>query len=166
MKLGSVLSFVAIAFAVSGALSFLHPWGNPRAVNPAGSEVLSGSNISPDVRRLIETRCADCHSNNTHWPVYSRLSPASWLVERDVQRGRASLNLSNWQQYTPTSQIELLTRIGSEVRTGEMPPRQYLILHHGARLNQSQQDLIYAWARAERKRIKQEAAQQMNGGTQ
>jgi len=166
MKIGSVLAFVAIAFALSGALSFLHPWGNPRAANPAGSEILSGSNIPPDVRRLIETRCADCHSNNTHWPVYSRLSPASWLVERDVQRGRASLNLSLWQQYTTSGQIELLTRIGSEVRTGEMPPRQYLILHHGARLTQSQQDLIYAWARAERKRIKQQAAQQMDGGTQ
>jgi Haem-binding domain len=41
--------------------------------------------------------CYDCHSNQTRWPLYSRVAPMSWLVTRDVQRGRDKLNFSTWE---------------------------------------------------------------------
>jgi Haem-binding domain len=82
--------------------------------------------------------------------------PGSWLVEHDVHEGRNHLNMSQWQRYNLETQVDLLTEIASEARTGRMPVKQYLILHPKARLSSEEQQLIYDWAKAERKHIKQQ----------
>lgn len=51
---------------------------------------------SPRTRELAVRSCFDCHSNETIWPWYSHIAPISWLVRRDVDRGRAELNFSEW----------------------------------------------------------------------
>jgi hypothetical protein len=77
------------------------------------------------------------------------------MIERDVHGARGVLDMSRWQDYTAENQINLLTRIGSESRSGEMPLKQYLLLHPGNRLTTREQELIYDWTKAERKRIRQ-----------
>jgi cytochrome c len=143
-------------FAASIALATVHPWGDPRAGLERGAPVLQGSNVPDDVRRVLEKKCGDCHSANAHYPLYTRLAPVSWMIERDVHEGRSAFDMSRWQQYSADNQISLLTRIGSESRSGEMPLKPYLLLHPGNRLTAREQDLIYEWARAERKRIRQQ----------
>jgi hypothetical protein len=54
------------------------------------------------------------------------------------------------------TQVDLLTEIASEARTGQMPVKQYLILHPKARLSSEEQQLIYDWAKVERRHIKQQ----------
>src|SRR5918999_81790 len=49
-------------------------------------------------RRLAVRACFDCHSNETQWPWYSNLAPASWLLQRDVKSGREELNFSEWDR--------------------------------------------------------------------
>ena len=39
---------------------------------------------SPQTRALFFRACADCHSNETKWPWYSTIAPASWLITRDT----------------------------------------------------------------------------------
>ena len=143
-------------FAASIALSFVHPWGNLRSSVKADAPLLDGSAVPDKVRHVLETKCADCHSTNTEWPLYSRVAPGSWLVEHDVHEGRNHLNMSQWQRYSLEIQIDLLTSIASEVRSGQMPVKQYLILHPKARLSPEEQQLIYDWAKAERKHIRQQ----------
>ena len=58
------------------------------------------------------------------------------------------------EEYSRESQIDLLTQIGSEARSGQMPLKQYLLLHPSAKLSSTEQQMIYEWARAERKRLK------------
>jgi hypothetical protein len=48
-------------------------------------------------RLLAERACFDCHSNQTRWPWYSYVAPASWLVAYDVTEGREHLNFSEWK---------------------------------------------------------------------
>ena len=67
------------------------------------------------------------------------MAPGSWLVEHDVDDGRNHLNMSQWQRYNLETQIDLLASIASEVRSGQMPVKQYLILHPKARLSQEEQ---------------------------
>jgi hypothetical protein len=67
------------------------------------------------------------------------VAPGSWLVEHDVDDGRNHLNMSQWQRYNLETQIDLLASIASEVRSGQMPVKQYLILHPKARLSQEEQ---------------------------
>ena len=67
------------------------------------------------------------------------MAPGSWLVEHDVDDGRNHLNMSQWQRYNLETQIDLLASIASEVRSGQMPVKQYLILHPKARLSPEEQ---------------------------
>lgn len=151
--IGFGVLFLAV---ISIALSFVHPWGDVRSVAKHG-QILEGSAVPQDVRGILESKCADCHSNQTHWPVYSRLAPVSWLVERDVHAGRSAMNLSLWAGIGVEDRIALLARITAEVRSGEMPPKPYATIHAAA-LTDTEKQQIAAWARSERKRIRTETA--------
>jgi cytochrome c len=144
--------------SASVVFSLMHPWGDVRSVAPGG-QILEGSVVPEDVRGILERKCGDCHSNQTHWPVYSRVAPVSWLVEHDVQAGRSAMNLSLWEGTGAEDRIALLTRLAAEVRSGEMPPKPYAMLHSAA-LTESDKQKIAAWARTERKRIRTEIAAQ------
>jgi cytochrome c len=146
-------------FAVSIALSTIHPRGNVRSGVEPNAPLLQGSSIPEDVRHVLEEKCVDCHSEKTHYPAYTRLAPISWMIERDVHGGRSVLDLSRWQDYTVDTRVDLLTRIASVSRSGEMPPRQYLLLHPDNRLTTPEQEQIYDWAKAERRRIRQQLSE-------
>jgi cytochrome c len=150
--------------ATSAGLAFVHPWGDVRAVAPGG-QILEGSSVPDDLRQIFEQKCADCHSNQTHWPAYSRFAPASWLMEHDVLAARSAMNLSQWAGTNAEDRIALLTRIVAEVRSGTMPPRPYAMGHPANRLTESDKQEIAAWARIERKRIKSESQQQKERNT-
>jgi cytochrome c len=140
------------------AFSFVHPWGDLRSVAPGG-QILEAGAAPDEVRRVLEKKCADCHSNQTHWPVYSRVAPISWLIERDVHTGRSAMNLSLWAGMGVDDRIAMLTRIAAEVRSGEMPPKPYTLAHPANRLTESDKQEIAAWARAERKRVRTESTE-------
>jgi hypothetical protein len=71
----------------------------PERVNPPADPSASFEAVaapSRDVAAAIGRSCRDCHSNQTSWPWYSRISPVSWLIADDVKEGRAKLNFSQW----------------------------------------------------------------------
>ncbi|HMG88095.1 MAG TPA: heme-binding domain-containing protein [Terracidiphilus sp.] len=153
------IGFGALFLALTSvALSFVHPWGDVRRGATPG-QMLEGSAVPQDVRGIVERKCADCHSNQTHWPVYSRLAPVSWLMEHDVYAGRSAMNLSLWAGMDVEDRIALLARISAEVRSGDMPPKPYAMMHAAA-LSDTEKQEIAAWARAERKRIRTETSGQ------
>jgi hypothetical protein len=82
----------------------------------------------------------------------------SWLVERDVSHGRDHMNFSRWDQYTFKEQERLLADIASAVKNREMPLRQYTLVHRHAKLSDADRDILYGWARAERRRVKSKLA--------
>jgi hypothetical protein len=45
--------------------------------------------------------------------------------------------------------------MASEVHTGQMPPQTYVLIHPHARLSSEEQQLIYDWAKSERKYLRQ-----------
>lgn len=93
---------------------------------------------SAQTRALAERACFDCHSNQTNWPWYSKIAPASWLVTHDVEEGRAALNFSAWD---PGQEGE---EAGKEVLKEAMPPWQYLLLHPEASLNDAEKQALAA----------------------
>jgi len=145
---------------LSPALAHVHPWVNVRADSQPDKPKLTGATIPVEVQQILERKCGDCHSESTHWPVYSQFAPASWLMEHDVSEAREHFNMSRWEEYGRESQVDLLTRIGAEVRSGEMPLKHYLLLHPGAKLTSEDRQMIYEWTRAERKRVKSQISEQ------
>jgi hypothetical protein len=116
------------------AAQFVQPdLANPRS-DPAAS-FRAVANPSPRVAAIVDRSCRDCHSNQTIWPWYSRVSPVSWMVARDVKEGRAKLNFSQWNIYgTEMAQIRLREAC-EQVKAGKMPLPYYLPLHPEARLS-------------------------------
>jgi len=161
MKTVKLSTAAAASALVLAALSLIHPWGNLRADFSTGGTTLAGTNVPDEVRSVLARKCGDCHSNNTRWPLYSRIAPSSWLVEHDVHEGREHLNLSSWEQYAIDLRIDLLGKMGTQLRQGKMPLKQYLLLHPEARLSDSERKLILDWTKIERKRLiaQTEAAQ-------
>lgn len=83
----------------------------------------------PETRALAQRACFDCHSNETVWPWYTYVAPASWLAAHDVHEGRGILNFSEWNHPQPGAD-----EVMEVVEEGEMPPSYFLIMHPEARL--------------------------------
>jgi cytochrome c len=143
----------AMAVLTAAALSLVHPWGHLEFDSAKGAAILTGATAPDEIRSILARKCNDCHSNNTRWPLYSKIAPASWFIEHDVHEGREHLNLSRWDEYSSDGRIDLLSKIGGEVRRGNMPLKQYLLLHPEARLSDSERKLIQDWTKVERKRL-------------
>jgi cytochrome c len=119
-------------------LGYLHPFGNPR-VEPAEGlgTLLAGAKMPMDAKAVLVTKCADCHSSETRWPVYARIAPGSWLIERDIVEARKKMDLSQWEKMPAEKQEVLTAKIIEEVKSGDMPPLQYLTLHWNAKISKA-----------------------------
>ncbi len=129
-------------FALAGllVLAQLVPYGRDHSNPPVLSEPLWDS---ARTRQLVADACFDCHSNRTRWPWYTNVAPASWLIQRDVDRGREELNFSRWRQSQP--EVEEIFETVSE---GEMPPRSYELIQGTARLSGSERSELLRGLRA------------------
>jgi hypothetical protein len=64
------------------------------------------------------------------------------------------MNLSHWDGYTEEQRVDLLTKMGVQVRNRRMPLPQYLRLHPEARLSNDDVARINAWVQGERRRLR------------
>jgi hypothetical protein len=105
----------------------------------------------PQVKLQLRRACFDCHSNETTWRWYSTVAPFSWVVVRDVTRGRQRLNFSEWTDYAsdPETRTHKLDQIAASVTRGDMAPWYYGVLHPESRLDLHQRELIIRWANQE-----------------
>jgi hypothetical protein len=141
-----------VAALVSAGASLIHPFGAP-GVPGDSRAILQGAQIDAGTLAIVERACQNCHSQQTAWPWYSHVAPASWLVARDVQQARLHMNLSRWPDYSAEERLQLLSEIGSAVRNRKMPVQRYVWLHAEARLTDAERQQIYRWTRAERSRL-------------
>jgi cytochrome c len=129
---------VSVLAAIAGmvGLGFVHPFGDPRSEPGKGlGALLAAGNVPADARAVLVEKCADCHSNETRWPIYARIAPGSWLIERDIVEGRRNMDLSRWDELPQERQELLAAKMVQEARSGKMPPLQYLALHWSAGLS-------------------------------
>lgn len=123
--------------ATTGLAIQLVPYGKNHTNPPLVREPVWNS---PATRELAKKACFDCHSNESVWPWYSRIAPASWLVQWDIVEGREHLNFSDWRGGARKG--ERPQKISKEVVEGEMPPLQYTIAHPEARLDEQSKKLL------------------------
>jgi cytochrome c len=128
----------ALTVAAVAGLGFVHPFGDPRAEPAKGpGTLLLGAAMPADAKAVLVTKCADCHSSETRWPVYARIAPGSWLIERDIVEARKKMDLSQWEQMPAEKQQVLTAKIFEEAKSGDMPPLQYRLLHWDANLSKA-----------------------------
>lgn len=105
---------------------------------------------SADAREVLRRACYDCHSNETVWPWYSRVAPASWLAVRDVNEGREHVNFSTWNRLSEKERAEALEEAWEEIEEGKMPLWIYRPMHPEAKLTAADRAVLKAWSDAGR----------------
>ena len=142
------LIFGAIALVASLALARIHPFGDVGlfAAKPADTPILNNAQVPSEVRTILVEKCADCHSNRTRAPFYGHFAPISWLMERDIVKGRRAMNLSLWDTYSADQQQILAAKMVQKTKSNEMPPAQYRMIHWNARIADVDLRIFGQWA--------------------
>ena len=123
--IGLIAGFILIQF-----LPYGHDHTNPAvAAEPQWD--------SPQTRDLVVRACYDCHSNQSTWPWYSNVAPISWLIQHDVQQGRARLNFSQWGTSGRGA-----GDAAEQVQRGTMPQWYYVLLHPTANLTSAEKQAL------------------------
>ncbi len=118
-----------------------------RPAAPAPKSRAGYDAVAPDLRvsAVLRNSCGDCHSNDTRWPWYSRISPLSWLIASDVARGRRQLNFSTASSLSDDQMGEIY----DVINFGDMPPKSYTFMHPDAKLTAEETALLKQWALGE-----------------
>lgn len=131
MKKG-LLAVIAFTGVLVGATLLTAPQQPSRA---------SHFDPDPNLDAILHRACADCHSQETRWPWYSRLPVVSQVIQEDIQEGRSRLDFSRDAPLSASQKEELLDAINA----GSMPPRNYLRLHPDAKLSKDEIKRLGAW---------------------
>jgi hypothetical protein len=121
----TILSVIGVLLGLFVLIQLI-PYGRNHTNPPVKSEPAWDS---PQTKQLVETACYDCHSNQTTWPWYSNIAPASWLVYSDVQEARGIFNFNELQAGEGAA---LVGDMVEKIQTGKMPPIQFSIIHRNA----------------------------------
>ena len=99
----------------------------------------------PHVDTILRAACYDCHSNETRWPWYASLAPASFLLSTHVVDARGKMNFSEWDRYDLSERERLLRRARERIEAREMPEEPYVAIHAAARLDDEERAILFAW---------------------
>ena len=126
MNTTKVLRRVGIGVVIVFAVIQVIPYGRNHTNPPILQEPAWNTT---ETRALAKRACFDCHSNETQWPWYSNIAPASWLTQRDTLLGRSKMNFSEWNLTRKKAEDA-----AEEVQKGDMPPWFYTPIHPSAKL--------------------------------
>lgn len=104
--------------------------------------------VSPEVNRLLETACNDCHSNSTVYPWYSNIQPVGWWLYQHVREGKKHLNFSDFTRRRVAIQNHKFEEVIEMVKEKEMPLASYTWIHRNAVLDDAQRQLLVQWAQS------------------
>lgn len=100
------------------------------------------------VKLVLKKSCYDCHSNETRYPLYSYVFPASLFLAHHVEEGREELNFSNWEALSNSKKAKKAEDIVEVLEKKEMPLISYTIIHRDAVLSNEESELLINWAKA------------------
>jgi len=121
--------------------------------NPAptpGMDFLRIKNTPPEIATLINSSCYDCHSNETRYPWYANIAPASWFLKSHINDGRKHLNFSTFAVYQPKQQLHKLEECIEMVEKKEMPLDSYFLGHQEAKLTDEQRKILIDYFKREK----------------
>lgn len=135
--------FLIIALAAFIIIQFIRP-----NKNEGGYEsVMAFENEtkpSVQVATILKEQCYDCHSNQTQYPWYSEIAPASYWLADHIKDGKKHFNVSAWSEYSVKKKDHKLEELIEMVEEGEMPLDSYTWIH--GKLEDDDKKLLLQWA--------------------
>lgn len=98
---------------------------------------------SAEVQSLVRSACYDCHSNETVYPSYAKISPINFWLKHHINEGREELNFSNWASYVSMNKANhKLDECAELIQNKKMPLKSYAWMHEEAKLTDAQRILL------------------------
>ncbi len=143
---------VLILFLAFIGIQFVRPvTTNPPIV--AEQTLEAATQVPENVQKILTRSCSDCHTNNTNYPWYSKISPASSFLANHIKDGRRNLNFSEWGTYETRLKRKKLDEVCEQISAREMPLPSYLWIHRDAKLSDNDIKTLCDWAEAERAKL-------------
>ncbi|WP_262696617.1 heme-binding domain-containing protein [Chryseobacterium sp. G0186] len=111
----------------------------------SSSDISKVYQVPKNVQSALINSCYDCHSNSTHYPIYSYIQPLSFFIEGHIKKGKQELNFNEWGNYSQRKRNNKLESIANQVKQKKMPLSSYTYLHQGTKLSEKQIEEIMSW---------------------
>ncbi len=125
------------------AIQFIHP-----SKNLSGDTQKDISTLYPmpdSVQVIVNKACADCHSNKTNYPWYSKIQPVDFWLENHVKDGKRHFNFNEFASYRIGKQNKKLEECIEQIKEGEMPLSSYTLIHKEAILTEAEKNILTNW---------------------
>ena len=129
----TLLWLIGIAAVLFVLIQFI-PYGRTSHTNPPAANPFQWTNSRAEA--IAKRSCYDCHSNETKWWWATNIAPFSWLVQHDVDGGRARLNFSDFSGVPPLAYFK------RSITGGRMPKVQYTLIHPNAKLTDAEKRIL------------------------
>jgi len=149
MKIRRILIFLLIVLV---GIQFI-PTKRNESVVVLDTDFSKTFNLPDNIQVLLKKSCYDCHSNNTNYPWYNKIQPASWFLEKHIKDGKKELNFSEFGSYSKRKQKSKLKAIINQIKDNEMPLSSYTLIHQDAKLTERDKKDLIAWIRKQKDSI-------------
>ena len=129
-------------------LQFFQPDKNNNPVDPE-LDMLILTSPSEEIASMLKNACYDCHSGQTVYPWYSKISPVSWYLQKHIHDGKEEMNYSDFGSLDKVEKIGALSKACDVVDAGTMPLQSYGLIHKDARFTQEQKEAFCGWTEEE-----------------
>lgn len=136
--------FLFVLLALFLLAQFIRPDTSTPGSDPA-LDLIAITQPGDDVAALLRTACYDCHSNETKYPWYDRITPVNWWVQHHVNEGREEGNFSQWGALSERKRAHFVDEAAELIGNGEMPLPSYTWMHGEAALNPDQRRVLSAF---------------------
>ncbi|HET6256029.1 MAG TPA: heme-binding domain-containing protein [Puia sp.] len=144
-----VLLILALLFVI---IQFFRPAKNLSAQTPGDIHTVYA--VPPDVDKILQTSCADCHSNKTVYPWYAEIQPVAWWLDNHIRNGKRHFNLDDFTGQRIAYQYKKMDDCIEQLKQGDMPLDSYLWIHHNARLSAADKQVLIDWCESVKAGIK------------
>lgn len=134
-------------------IQFFQPPLNQTNGKTQADAIENAYSVPPDVAKILQKACNDCHLNNTKYPWYFRVQPVAWWLDHHIDEAKSELNYDAFLSYPPKKQDHKMKEVIEEVEKKEMPLENYTWLHKAAKLREDEKLVITNWAKQVRNEI-------------
>ena len=150
LKIGGI-TLVTILIVIQ----FIQPEQNRASVYQK-EDMLVVSAPPEHIEALIRTACYDCHSNQTVYPWYAKISPVSWYLHNHIREGKEDMNFSDYGHLEKVDKIGVLVDFCEVLEAGTVPLQSYMLQHKNARLSQEEKETLCEWSEEEALKVMRE----------
>lgn len=127
-------------------LQFIPVVDKPEVIKNNPNDLMNVATVPENIKSILKTSCYNCHSNETKYPWYSNIAPASWFLFDHIKEGREHLNFSDWGSLSKKKRLHKLDETIEMIEENEMPLPSYTLIHSEANLDKNQKEALISWA--------------------